>query len=68
MHSGKNLDLKSPNSNGEESSVVDAPLLVDKYFSRKIFGAGQILVQPGAEKGRQHVRRDTMVNQFKNYS
>ena len=68
MHSGKNLDLKSPNSNGEESNVVDAPLLVDKYFSQKIFGAGQILVRPGAEKGRQHVRRDTMVNQFKNYS
>ena len=62
MHSGKNLDLKRPNSDQEESSVVDAPLLVDKYFSQKRFGAGQILLRPGAEKGRQHVRRDTMVS------
>ncbi|CAB4022359.1 Hypothetical predicted protein, partial [Paramuricea clavata] len=60
FHSGKNLDLRSPASTQDESSLIDAPLLLDKYFSHSKFGAGEILLRPGAEKGMQHVRRDTM--------
>ena len=61
LHSGQSLEFKSPTSNRGENSLIDAPLLLDKYFSQGNFGAGEILLRPGAEKGTQHVRRDTMV-------
>ena len=40
-------------------------LLVDKYMSHALFGAGQLVLRPGATKGKQHVRNDTMVSQIK---
>ncbi|XP_068675831.1 centromere protein C-like isoform X3 [Montipora foliosa] len=39
----------------------DDPLLVHKFISQPLFGGGQVILRPGAEKGRQFVRNDTMV-------
>lgn len=40
----------------------DDPLLVHKFISQPLFGGGQVILRPGAEKGRQFVRNDTMVS------
>ena len=40
----------------------DDPLLVHKFISQPLFGGGQVVLRPGAEKGRQFVRNDTMVS------
>ncbi|XP_028409216.1 centromere protein C-like [Dendronephthya gigantea] len=58
LHNNENLDFRSPTSNRDGK---DAPLLLHKYFSQKKFGAGEIILKPGAEKGRQHVRRNIMI-------
>ncbi|XP_074612007.1 uncharacterized protein LOC141866407 isoform X2 [Acropora palmata] len=39
----------------------DDPLVVHKFISQPLFGGGQVILRPGAEKGRQFVRNDTMV-------
>lgn len=39
----------------------DDPLIVHKFISQPLFGGGQVILRPGAEKGRQFVRNDTMV-------
>ena len=41
----------------------DDPLLVHKFISQPLFGGGQVILRPGAEKGRQFVRNDTMVSE-----
>ena len=46
---------------GDYNKDDDAPMLVDKCFSTPSFGAGYVVLRPGAEKGRQHVRSDAMV-------
>lgn len=43
----------------------DDPLIVHKFISRPLFGGGQVVLRPEAEKGRQFVRNDTMVSQHK---
>lgn len=40
----------------------DDPLVVHKFISQPLFGGGQVILRPGAEKGRQFVRNDTMVS------
>ena len=40
----------------------DDPLLVHKFISQPLFGGGQVILRPEAEKGRQFVRNDTMVS------
>ncbi|XP_078352857.1 uncharacterized protein LOC144637673 isoform X2 [Oculina patagonica] len=39
----------------------DDPLIVHKFISQPLFGGGHVVLRPGAEKGRQFVRNDTMV-------
>lgn len=47
----------------------DDPLIVHKFISQPLFGGGQVILRPGAEKGRQVVRNDTMVSlYFKNFN
>ena len=58
VHSSRMLDFQSLVQDNDDNS---APLLVHKFFSQNQFGAGQLLLRPGAEKGTQHVRKDTMV-------
>ena len=67
IHLAKNLDLRSPASEQDKDGVL-GPLLVDKYFSHEKYGVGDILIRPGAEKGRQHVRRDIMVRHAFTYN
>jgi len=45
----------------QEAASQDDPLIMDKYTSHNLFGIGQVILRPGAEKGKQNVRRDTMV-------
>ena len=37
------------------------PLIIDKYMQHNQFSVGQFVLRAGADKGKQHVRRDTMV-------
>lgn len=47
----------------------DDPLIVHKFISQPLFGGGQVILRPGAEKGRQVVRNDTMVSLYcKNFN
>ena len=55
------LNFQPVSGNNEAAVADDAPMLVDKFFSTPIFGAGYVVLRPGAEKGRQHVRSDAMV-------
>lgn len=56
------LDFRSPVPvDGKDGDGDPAPLLVDKYFDHGQFGGGEVILRPGKEKGRQHVRSDTMV-------
>lgn len=53
--------LKYTNPAGKPASEDD-PLIVHKFISQPLFGGGQVILRPGAEKGRQFVRNDTMVS------
>ena len=53
--------LKFSNPAGKPAQDDD-PLLVHKFISQPLFGGGQVILRPGAEKGRQFVRNDTMVS------
>lgn len=62
LHSSRMLDFRSPVPvDGKDGDGDPAPLLVDKYFDHGQFGGGEVILRPGKEKGRQHVRSDTMV-------
>lgn len=52
--------LSFVNTSGKPAKPEDE-LIMDKYMSHNLFGTGQIILRPGAEKGKQHVRADTMV-------
>ena len=43
------------------AATSEDPLLIDKYVSHNLFGIGQLILRPGAEKGTQRVHQDTMV-------
>ncbi|PFX20852.1 Centromere protein C [Stylophora pistillata] len=51
--------LNFTNPSGKPPQEND-PLLVHKYISRPLFGGGQVILRPEAEKGKQFVRQDTM--------
>lgn len=53
--------LKFTNPAGKPASEDDT-LIVHKFISQPLFGGGQVILRPGAEKGRQFVRNDTMVS------
>ena len=46
----------------------DDPLIVHKFISQPLFGGGQVVLRPEAEKGRQVVRNDTMVSWYANFN
>lgn len=52
--------LNFTNPTGKPAQEND-PLVVHKYISQPLFGGGQVILRPGAEKGKQFVRQDTMV-------
>lgn len=53
--------LNFTNPTGKPAQEND-PLVVHKYISQPLFGGGQVILRPGAEKGKQFVRQDTMVS------
>ena len=53
--------LNFTNPTGKPAQEND-PLVVHKYISLPLFGGGQVILRPGAEKGKQFVRQDTMVS------
>jgi len=58
FHAPGMLNFTSPSGKPAQD---DDPLLVHKFISQPLFGGGQVILRPGAEKGRQFVRNDTMV-------
>ena len=59
FHAPGMLHFTNPSGN---PATDDDPLIVHKFISQPLFGGGQVILRPGAEKGRQFVRNDTMVS------
>ena len=59
FHTPAMLNFTNPSGKPAQD---DDPLIVHKFISQPLFGGGQVILRPEAEKGRQVVRNDTMVS------
>ncbi|XP_032241518.1 centromere protein C [Nematostella vectensis] len=58
LHTPAMLNFVNP---ARQPATPDDPIVIDKYMSHNVFGAGQLELRGMAEKTKQSVRGDTMV-------